>query len=350
MNVRIAPTVVNETRWHAVLDAIVEVIMQPNSHCSFDVTQYREIISGSWLRDASGPRANIAELIRSATRTAGRSVPVSAITLEIDSTAPFSGEISGANVMRFQPLKALAVLTMPLQVIVEDETSDGGFVLWMARLLGKDSLRSAYNAGRITFRHAGGKTQMVKAARAISYGIWARENRPIATLKLRAVAILDSDSRSPGDHPNKNIQQQLKPYLGFSHVLEARTIENYVPKQYALSRLRGQQKAVEAYFRLTEVQRQYFSLKRGYPHTSAALQAQSLPDFLADRRWSKEEKNLFRQVPVADWAQFSGGFGDSLSDVYSDSKYRCSPSQPHLLTPAQQTELNRVLKMIMDFI
>jgi hypothetical protein len=350
VNIRIAPQVLSESRWHPVLDAIVEIVIQSDSHASFDLRQYQLLASSSWLKGASGPRANIAEVIRAAARTMGRSVPVGAVTLEVDTSAPQCGELLTNGVMRFPPLKALVVLAMPLQVIVEDETSDGGFVLWMARLLGKDTLRAAYNAGRISFRHAGGKTQMVKAARALSYGVWQRENRPILLLKYRAVAILDSDARHETDSPNEAIRQELEPHVAFAHVLKGRTIENYVPLRFAVKRLQNLTEQVEAYFQLTEEQRRFFPLKRGFKNTDTPPQAQSMPTFQADIRWSTPEKQLFSAISPTEWIKFSGGFGDTLADVFSEARYRCNPGQVDLLTQTQRAELDQVITMILRHI
>lgn len=350
MKVRIAPEVLSESRWHSVLDAIVEIVIQSDSHASFDLRQYQILVSSPWLKGASGPRANIAEIIRAAARTMGRSVSVGAVTLEVDTAAPQWGELVGDGVMRFPPLKALVVLAMPLQVIVEDETSDGGFVLWMARVLGRDTLRAAYNAGRISFRHAGGKTQMVKAAKALSYGVWQREDRPISLLKYRAVALLDSDARHEADNPNEAIRQELEANVAFAHVLKGRTIENYVPLRFAVKRLQNLGEQVEAYFRLTEEQRKFFPLKRGFKDTNTPPQAQSIPDFQADARWSIPEKQLFSAISPTEWMKFSGGFGDTLADVFSEPRYRCNPRQAGLLTQAQHAEMDQVITMILRHI
>jgi len=183
-------------------------------------------------------------------------------------------------------LKAIALLAQPLQIIVEDETSDGGFLLWMARLLGKDSIRAAYRAGRVSFRHAGGKRQMLKSARAMTFGVWPRDGRPIMPMKLRSCAILDSDSHFAGDDRNATIKSQLEPHVGFVHILEGRTIENYVPRKHAEDRLRGAGPAVAAYFSLSEEQRRYFPLKTGFRDEATPPQPQSMSDFKADNRWN----------------------------------------------------------------
>lgn len=350
MNIRLATSVLQNERWYPVLDVVLDIISQSSSHASLDPTQYSELLSSPWLRNATGPRAVIAELIRGSIRTLNRQPPATSVTLVIDATAPSSGEIQGTGVMRFPPLKAIALLAQPLQIIVEDETSDGGFLLWMARLLGKDSIRTAYQAGRLSFRHAGGKGQMVKSARALTFGVWPKAERPISPMKLRCCAILDSDSRYPGDNRNDNIRSQVAPYVAFAYVLAGRAIENYVPRKYAEARLSGSRQALAAYFALSDEQKQYFPLKTGFRDGGAPPQPQSLDDFKADANRSLEERALFDQVSETNWNRINGGFGDSLSAVYHEEIYRCDPGASHLLSVIQQQELATLLVLIGNYI
>jgi hypothetical protein len=350
VNIRLAANVLQDSRWFPALDVLLDIVSQPYSHASLDPSQFGQISSSPWLKNATGPREVLAEMIRGAARTMSRQTPVTAVTLEIDADAPTSGEILPTATMRFTPLKAIALLAQPLQIIVEDETSDGGFLLWMARLLGKDSIRAAYRAGRVSFRHAGGKRQMLKSARAMTFGVWPRDGRPIMPMKLRSCAILDSDSHFAGDDRNATIKSQLEPHVGFVHILEGRTIENYVPRKHAEDRLRGAGPAVAAYFSLSEEQRRYFPLKTGFRDEATPPQPQSMSDFKADNRWHPKEKMLFDGISDTNWQRFSGGFGDSLAAVYQEEAYRCAPGAAHLLTVAQQQEIENLLVTIINHI
>lgn len=350
MNIRLANNVLQDSRWFPALDVLLDIVSQPYSHASLDPSQFRQISSCPWLRNATGPRAMLAEMIRGAARTMGRQTPVTAVTLEIDADAPNSGEILPSAIMRFTPLKAIALLAQPLQIIVEDETSDGGFLLWMARLLGKDSIRAAYQAGRVSFRHAGGKGQMLKSARALTFGIWPRDGRPIMPMKLRSCAILDSDSHFAGDDRNATIKSHLEPHVGFVHILQGRTIENYVPRKHAEDRFGGSGPALAAYFSLSEEQRRYFPLKTGFRYDATPSQPQSMSDFKADNRWDPKEKALFDGISDTNWLRFSGGFGDSLAAVYHVEAYRCAPGAAHLLTVAQRQEIENLLATITNYI
>jgi hypothetical protein len=275
-----------------------------------------------------------------------------AVTLLIDDAAPDAAEVLWPNVMRVSPLRALTVLAQPLYLIVEDESSDGAFILWMSRLFGRDVILRAYNAGRLVFRHAGGKTQLVKSARALTFGVWPRNNKPILSMRLRAIALLDSDSRFPGDSPNVSIRDAVAQYVASAHILSNRAIENYVPYHYFSRRLKAShsESAIQAYFRMSPSQRSHFPLKKGFRGSSTPSNPQTHDEFLADLRWVQEEKDHFRSVDAAGWQYFSGGFGDVLADVYQDEKYRCEPNKTSILTPDQRTEIAQLLSQIITYL
>ena len=115
--------------WHPVLDVIVSVLQQPGSRHAFDLTHSSSIAKSRWLAHPVGVRASTAELIRSSAKAASRDVASEAVILRVDHLAPQSGETLADKVIRINPLGALTVLMQPLHLIVEDETSDGAFVL-----------------------------------------------------------------------------------------------------------------------------------------------------------------------------------------------------------------------------
>src|ERR1035437_106704 len=222
MNIQVHPRVLADPRWHPLLDVIVSILELPHSRHAFDISQYKTLENSPWLSEATGLRANTAELIGSSAKATSRDGASDAVTLLLDDSAPHSGETLPGEVIRVHPLGALTILMQPLHLIVEDESSDGAFVLWMARLLGRDTIRRSYSAGRLLFRHAGGKGQMAKSAAALTFGVWPRSNKPILSLQLRAIALLDSDSRFPGDQPNAGFVQDLQAHVAAVHMLSGR--------------------------------------------------------------------------------------------------------------------------------
>jgi hypothetical protein len=268
-----------------------------------------------------------------------------AVTLRIDDLASQSGETTANRMIRIHPFGALTILMQPLHLIVEDESTDGAFVLWMARLLGRDTIRQAYRAGRLLFRHAGGKGQLGKSAAALTFGVWPRSNQPILSLQLRAIALLDSDAHYPGHEPNAPYLLEVQPHVLFVHMLKQRYIESYVPWRYFRRRLEhdGLAASADAYFRMTESQRSFFPIRSGFKDRAPTPQPQTHALFLADVNREQAERDHYRVVDPVDWAAFVGGFGRRLAVVFREHAYRCEPNEAEQLTQSQKAELNEFL-------
>lgn len=352
MNIKVTQEVLDNPLWYPLLDVVVAILQQRDIRHAFDVSQYDTIAASPWLSGALGARASTAEFIRSSSKAANRDISSDAVTLMIDDLAPPCGETVDKRVIRVYPLAALAILMQPLYVIVEDENSDGAFVLWMARLLGLDAIQRSYRAGRLMFRHAGGKNQFAKSAKALSFGVWPRDDEPILSLQLRAIALLDSDAHFPGDSPNAQIVQDVKAHVAFVHMLNGRFIESYVPEHFFHLRLDKDRKGpkVHAYFRLTESQRNHFPIKDGFMDNATPPQPQDYVTFLADRRRKQEERDLYRTVDPRDWVQLAAGMGSGVASVYQDKGYRCQHNTRELLTRNQQTELNALLTRVIRYL
>ena len=352
MNIQVHPRVLAAVRWHPLLDVVVSILEQPDCRHAFDITQYAALKNSPWLSGASGLRAGTAEFIRLAAKAASRDGPSDAVTLVIDDSAPQGGETLPGSVICIHPLGALTILMQPLHLIVEDENSDGAFVLWMARILGRDTLWRSYKAGRILFRHAGGKGQLAKSASALTFGVWPRDNQPILSLKLRAIALLDSDARFPGDARNQPFVLSVQPHVAFVHMLEGRTIENYVPESYARRRLKkdGIVGAADAYYRMTQEQQAHFPVKEGFYDTSTPPQPQTHAAFLLDARHQQAERDHYNAVNPHDWEQFARGFGSRFVDVYRQPAYRCQADESGQLTPGQRRELTDFLTQVIRYL
>jgi hypothetical protein len=347
--IRFAARLMSEPQWHPFLDVVIAVIEASGGRHMIDPAQYGDIARSNWLKDASGPRASTLEIIRASTRVTERAQPSDAVTIILDEKESRAGNIETPSRVRIHPFGGLALLLQPLFVIVEDESSDGAFLLWVARVLGLDSIRRAYRQGHIQFRHAGGKHQLSKSARALTYGVWD-QGKPIFSLRLRAVGVLDSDSRYPEAQPNSAIVEELKKHVAFVHQLKRRSIENYVPEKYFRSRMSGPQHGfdIDAYFRLSEVQRSHFPLKSGFRQSGSGA-VQDHEQFLLDPQRDMLERDLYRDVPAGDWIRIAAGLGDTLADVYREEKYRCDQGgEPRLLPADVREELAGLLTSLIQ--
>ncbi|RUX19786.1 hypothetical protein EOA23_29855 [Mesorhizobium sp. M2A.F.Ca.ET.042.01.1.1] len=336
----------NDPQWHALLDTVAEILFVKGSPHSFDSLQILDLIRSPWLMEATGKRATLPELIRQSIKVAGTQ-PTSAISLEIDSWATTVGEIVNGTTLKVHPFGALFLLTQPFHLIVEDETSDGGFLLWVARALGRERIIQAYRAGALAFRHAGGKGQFAKSAQALSFGVWPRANAPIRSMKLRVGALLDSDDRFPNEQKNKSIADEVLNHAPWTHCLAKRTIENYIPERFLRARLgSGKEPAIQALSRLTIDQRRHFPMKSGFRDKSTPPAPQTLQEFANDLNRPAPERTLFGSVPLGDWSILREGLGDGLSQVFIDPAYRCEPRSRNLFDAQDLAELDGLLDQI----
>lgn len=345
MIIQIADNVLDDVKWHAFLDIVVELVQQEESRLTFLPSEISKYIDSRWLRGASGSRGSIAQVLRSSLRVGSRSQISDAVTLRIDARSARSGETVMPGLISVHPLGSLAFLALPFHLVVEDETSDGGFVLWMARFTGRDEVIRAYRAGRFIFRHAGGKGQFPKSSAALSHGVWSREGREMAAMKLRCAAMLDGDARFPDDAPNKGIADETSKHVAFVKILAGRTIENYVPLKYFRRRLQGDGlgNLADDLFRLSEAERNYFAIKTGYKTAPPAPRGQTHPEFMADERRPGAERAHFAGVDEALWGRLSDGFGERLASVFMKPAYRCEPGERRGLTTTQFDEVDGLL-------
>ena len=344
MLIRIADRVLQDAQWHPLLDVIASLVERNGNPHSFDPLDYSKLLASNWLAGAKGTRTLIAATLAASAKSIALQGISDAVTVEVDTNSSEAGETVG-GVVHIHPFGALFLLTQPLQVIVEDETTDGGFILWVARALGIDIIAKAYRLGALSFRHAGGKGQMVKSASAISFGVWPRDMRPIRSMRLRAAAVLDSDAKHPTDAPNVTIRDAVAQHVSFVHVLARRTIENYVPGQYLRARMgSGARDRVEAYLRLTDPQRRHFPIKRGFRSETDVPVTQG--ELAVQPGRSALEVALYGGVTAEDWAMINSGFGDGVSAVFTDQRYRCEPNSIGLFDPTDTQELRSLLRRI----
>lgn len=348
MNIRVTPGVLSETRWHPLLDLIAELAQNVELRLSFDARDAQQLLQSSWLSAATGARRTIADILKASIKATSRAMPSDATTLLLDETAAKSGVSEAAGIIRVHPLGGLTIMTQPFHLIVEDEHSDGGFLLWMARLTGRDEVIRAYRAGRLVFRHAGGKGQLAKSATALSAGVWPRPGNEIIALRYRCGAMLDSDARFPGDSPNAAIVETLTDRVAFTHMLRARTIENYVPRKYFRRRMAedGLESRADAFFQLTDEQRAHFPIKKGFVANTPPNEPLSLAEFTADGGRAADERNHFGAIAGNLWDQVALGFGERLSSVYVDTGYRCNPGEGGDLTAGERAEIDSLLGLL----
>jgi hypothetical protein len=120
---------------------------------------------------------------------------------------------------------ASIVLTAPLPVLVENEITDGGFLLRLLAVV-DEPLVSRFTEPRppLRFEHAGGKAEACKLVAHRAH------QATHAGVPLRLLVLADSDSRWPGhsDHDTHTLTNACEAAGAMLHVLQKRSIENYL--------------------------------------------------------------------------------------------------------------------------
>ncbi len=131
--------------------------------------------------------------------------------------------------------------------------------------INNQSFITAYRKQQFQFRHAGGKTGLSASSQVLLDGVWPRSDGAYSrALRLWNGVMLDSDAEFPGHNPNHGIVTACDETTAWVHELQARSIENYIPKDALLKLLPNgtDRTRVYKYFDLSETQRKHYNLKR----------------------------------------------------------------------------------------
>ncbi len=201
------------------------------------------------------------------------------------------------------PEQASRLADEPLVILVENRDSDGAFVARIVTELDKSLHGMWRREGEpIRFDSVGGKGQIPqeveKRAGAVPY-------RP------RLVAVIDSDRKGPGAPESKDARRLRETCAKHGlpcWVLAKREAENYLPRPLLRARPNvGAEHArtkhariVDAWERLSNRQRDFFDMKRGFPEKPTPI-----------------EEDLFADLPEGDRQTLAKGFGPNVHECWS---------------------------------
>jgi hypothetical protein len=338
--------VLSEPRWFPVLD--VALLIAEDGRHSFAIDQIEELLRSQWVGQRG---ADTRDLLRLAATSRSVDALRDRQTVTIDSSIRRGGLLTQGRNTSVHPLDAVLFLSTPFQVIVENEWFDGGFILWMAKGLGFTQLIRAYHQHRFTFRHAGGKDSIVRSARVFSESVWPRSDRTThRAFRQWMCIVLDNDARAPSDDPNRAIVEESQSHVIFVHQLQRRSIESYLPRKHLLPLDSGVPfgRKVNALFRMTDVQRRYYHMKRGFRFTRSV--AATKANFMASGDVTAGQKALYADLGEDDWNLLMDGFGRSLTAVFIDPQRRPNTNDPDLVTADSRAELLNLFRSIYESI
>ena len=209
----------------------------------------------------------------------------------------------------FSPSEAIVYLLQPLSVILENGLNDSHLMKAIFRLFDQTGeLIRRVDEGWIRFENAGGcmNVKNFLMARIKSYG---------DKLKfLNCYVLLDGDRRYPTDPEPKKKYRKLKESLtewnvGY-HVLEKRSMENYMPDEAIDSfSTTKTQACIAAYHTLTAEQKDYFCIAEGFAKDIGKEQkaiVRRRESLLTTTDMNKRKKSYVRGYLPADEQTFYG--------------------------------------------
>lgn len=162
---------------------------------------------------------------------------------------------------------AIQFLERPLRVLLENGRNDWSFLCKIIPAKWRERWNQATNQGWIEPQNAGGLTEIPKILSRLVVGSDSE--------RLRLWVMFDSDGRAPG-HCSEQARDAIKACEDWSvpyHLLERRTIENYLPKSalhdWTTRRpdhtVRSQKfETLGAYCKMTPTQRHHYNIKEGF--------------------------------------------------------------------------------------
>ena len=236
----------------------------------------------SWFRDTGRQGRRLREMLRSSIRLGAWQLEPHGRRLRISADPSAANELS--------PRDAFRLADRPLVLLVENRESDGAF---LKRII--EEIDPALHAH---WRKAGDSIRVDSVGGSGGMPQEVRRQAGQAAGGRRLVAIIDSDRKGPADDPSRPARNLLGACAEHGvpcWVLAKREAENYLPRVLldALPDARpGHTQRVAAWDRLSEVQKDFFDVRRGLSSGKSAA-----------------EEALFQGIPAEDCAILSGGFG-----------------------------------------
>ncbi|KJE24605.1 hypothetical protein FF36_00979 [Frankia torreyi] len=221
-------------------------------------------------------------------------------------------------------------LERPALVVLENQESDGTFLNAVFRAFGRDDLLAALDAGRLSFRHAGGgkvifRKIAIEAAR--EYGV-----------HVRVCGVMDSDRLVPHARTDAHSHAaQLADHGVAVLVLALREVENYIPPA-ALAPLvekSGVGGAVTALARLSPEQRGYYDMKNGFGATGSKPAAVR-----------PEQRDLFADLDPRLVQELGHGFDGKIIKCLMRRDLDLTAADFGAVGPGVRAELDELIAMI----
>jgi hypothetical protein len=233
----------------------------------------------------------------------------------------------------------LRLLNDPLRFLVEHAVHDGAFLRTVGTGVDGDNFRLAFDNKQVVFEHGGGSDMRAILVERSRDRAWAH----------RAWVMFDSDALVPETRSREadlKIEACERAGVAF-HVLERRSIENYIPHSELDDYLRGAQPsirlAVGAFGRLSSRQRSHYNMKSGFAGDAARFGS-------GDAAQKRASEALFDDLKKDDRLALERGFGDNVAACFVESLEKGRPRIPEALRirDGQHLEFEPVFRRIVS--
>ncbi len=197
---------------------------------------------------------------------------------------------------------AAGFLQLPFLALLENWSSDKGFLLSVATNEQRDFLNKMVARGALQFENGGGISNMPKRVQSLTQTVGTN---------LRMWAMFDGDALRPGAPSADSERLRVACESGGvpHHQLSRRCIENYLPQPVITSWANRSVKSrpdrtrkLRAFYRMNEAQRFHFNMKNGFRRDAGRT------DATAD--------NLYNGVSAADRTCLADGFDDGIAESF----------------------------------
>jgi hypothetical protein len=319
MRVTIHASVLNDSASWNQLDEIIQYFDELRHHWQID--DYDQIEQSAWVQTdihgRAGKRilATLDKCYTAAIYPTGARCHSKSIEITLHPT----------SVTQLPPIEACYCLRPPSRVLVENVTSDGGFLHFMITAFKRDSLRDAYTAGWLVLEQMGGFGECEKQLSNFleqSYG------------PARIFVMVDSDRLYPG-HVTQTIQKVADSCqaLGIPFaILTKRKIENYLPLSILQQVNRDRHRW---YVNLQPTQQDHYEIKRGFDRAANG-----------DAIVPPAQMALYQHVPRRILRELCGGFGRDVAQRYRTHAGKVQEQEVRMMCATDPAEIDRILDEI----
>jgi hypothetical protein len=261
------------------------------------------------------------------------------------------------NAEAFYLEEALSYLRQPFMILLENSNNDAYFLDCLFRHFPEESrkIKKHKDERWLQYANAGGAANMQNFIDRELKSYDGEKFHKDSYKYLRIFVLIDSDKRYPTEeirNDKKNLINYLSRFGIPYHVLEKREMENYLPDA-AFDDITDNRPFIDAYLRLSAIQKDYFDLEKGFhnkPFNRLDQQIQDLYNQVSD-----EDKQTFR---TKDLTKFGGNLKAEFPKLFDSSRVmkarllaRCSHhSRNEDEHPCDPLELPNLLKKITGYL